>query len=153
MANCVACSLIQSRLDYANSQSTGMSSVNFDKRRWIQNARARVVALSKKRDHISPILERLYWLPIRHRVDYKVSLLTYKIYKIRQSGELEHLRTLLSDYVPTWNFRSAERNDLVIPRTKLVIVSRVFCVAAPRLWNSLSHDVQTPNSCLYSARD
>ena len=34
-------------------------------------------------------------------------------YKIRQFGESDHLRTLLTDCVPTRTLRSAERKDLV----------------------------------------
>ena len=48
-------------------------------------------------------------------------------------------RSTLDNYwqhnVPTRNFRSAQRKDLVITRTKLVVASRAFSVAASR--NSL----------------
>ena len=52
LANIVACSLVQSRLDYANSLYSGMSSSNFAKLQHIQNTLARVVTLSDKRVHI-----------------------------------------------------------------------------------------------------
>ena len=77
MSNVVACALFQSRVDYANSLYTGMSSVNFDKLQLAQNTLARIVTLTRKRDHIQPSLNRLHWLPIRQRVDFKVALLTY----------------------------------------------------------------------------
>ena len=117
IANCVACSHIQSCLYYTNSLYTGMSSANFDKLQWIQIMLARVVTLTKKRDHISPILKQLHWLLIRQRIDYNVSLLPNKI---RQSGEPENLRELLTEYVPTENLLLTERKDLV---TKLVAAS------------------------------
>ena len=41
---------------------------------------------------------------------------------------------------------AVERNDVVEPRTKLVIASRAFSVSAPRIWNSLSHDVRSAES-------
>ena len=107
MENCAACSLIKYGIDYANSLHIGMSSANFDNLQRLQNTLAPVVMLSKQFDHISPILKRLHWFLIRQRVYYKVSLLTYKI---RQSGEPEHIRTPLSDYVTTRNLRSAESN-------------------------------------------
>ena len=56
MANVVACALVQSRVGYANSLYTGMSSVNFDKLQLVQNTLARVVTLIRKRDHIQPSL-------------------------------------------------------------------------------------------------
>jgi len=29
-------------------------------------------------DHISPVLSTLHWLPIKHRVNFKILLITYK---------------------------------------------------------------------------
>ena len=64
IANSVACSLVQSRLDYANALYVGMSSANFDALQRAQNTIARVVTLSLKMDHITPSLKRLHWLPV-----------------------------------------------------------------------------------------
>ena len=130
----MACSLVQFRLHYANSLYSGMSSSNFAKLQRIQNTLDRVVTLSGKRVHITPIFKRLHWLPIRQRVEYKVSLLSYKT---RQTGEPTHLSALLIEHVSTRNLRSSERSDLEIPWTKLALASRAFSVAAPRTWNSL----------------
>ena len=120
-----------------------MSSSNFVKLQRIQNTLARVVMLSDKRVDITPIVKRLHWLLIRQRVEYKVSLLSYKI---RQTGKLTHLSALLIEHVPTRNLRSSERSDLEIPRTKLALASRAFSVAAPRTWNSLPMDVTSAES-------
>ena len=120
LANTVACSLVQSRLDYANSLYSGMSSSNFVKLQRIQNTLARVVTLSDKRVYITPILKWLHWLPIRQRVEYKISLLSYKI---RQTGEPTHHSALLIEHVPTRILRSPEKSDLEISRTKLALVS------------------------------
>ena len=38
----------------------------------VQNAAARFVCKAKKYDHIHPILETLQWLPITHRIQYKI---------------------------------------------------------------------------------
>ena len=70
-----------------------MSLSNIAKLHRIQNTLARVVTLSDKKIHITPILKRLHWLPIRQRVEYKVLLLSYKI---RQTGEPAHLNALLT---------------------------------------------------------
>ena len=90
-----------------------------------------------------PILKRLHWLPIRQCIEYKVSLLSYKI---RQTGEPKHLLALLIENVPTRNLRSSERSDLEISRTQLALASRVFSIAAPRTWNSLPTDVTSAES-------
>ena len=44
----------------------------------MQNSAARLVTASRKRDHITPILRRLHWLPVRYRTIFKILLLTYK---------------------------------------------------------------------------
>ena len=62
----------------------------------VQSTLARVVTLTAKRDHITPALERLHWLPIRYRVPNKLDRLTYKIHL---SGEPPHLRSQLVDFV------------------------------------------------------
>ena len=139
MDNVVASALVQSRVDYANSLNTGMSSVNFDKPQLVQNTLARVVTFIRKRDYIQPSLERLHWLPIRQRVDFEVALLTYSI---RPSGEPQHLDSLLMNYKPTRSLRSGEEHLLVVPRTKLSSTSRAFRVAAPKLWNNLPLDIR-----------
>ena len=83
MASSVACSLVQSRLDYANSLYVGMSSAKFDALQRAQNTIARVVTLSPKRDHITLTLKRLHWLPVRQRVTYKIATLVYNIRRSR----------------------------------------------------------------------
>ena len=97
MANLVACSLVQSRLVYANALYVGMSSANFDALQRAQNTIARVVTLSLKRDHITPSLKRLHWLPVRQRVTYKIATL---VYNIRRSREPDYLYSLLENYTP-----------------------------------------------------
>ena len=44
----------------------------------IQNHAARIITLTKKFDHISGVLKKLHWLPIKARIDYKVLLLVFK---------------------------------------------------------------------------
>ena len=43
----------------------------------IQITAARMVSRKKGRDHISPVLEDLHWLPIRQRIDHKILSLTF----------------------------------------------------------------------------
>jgi len=41
-------------------------------------AAARVVTGARKFDHISPVLRELHWLPVRHRIVYKLATIVYK---------------------------------------------------------------------------
>ena len=69
---------ISSRLDYCNSLMYGIAENQLDKLQRIQNTAARLVAGVKKCDHMSPVLRRLHWLPVRHRVTFKIATLVYK---------------------------------------------------------------------------
>ena len=153
MANSVACALIQPRLDYANApvclpqtlitlskfvEDIPAHLLSQDVQR-VQNTRARVVTHTAKRDDITPTLERLHWLPIRYRMDYKLARLTYKIHL---SGEPPHLRSKLVDYTPVRSFRYLDKHLFVVSRTTLACASRAFSIAAPQLWNSLPFEVR-----------
>ena len=61
---------ISSRLDYCNALL----------RHQRQSVQASAVdpAGASRRDHISPVLRSLRWLPVKQRVDYKLATLVYK---------------------------------------------------------------------------
>ena len=60
---------IFSRLDYCNGVFTGLTKKSIRKLQQIQNAAARV--LTKKVDHITPVLKYLHRLPVCQRIDLK----------------------------------------------------------------------------------
>src|SRR5208282_3172658 len=64
--------------DYCNSLMYGIAENQLDKLQRIQNTAARLVASVRKCDHISPVLRRLHWLPVRHRMTFKIASLVYK---------------------------------------------------------------------------
>ena len=60
----VASAIVGSRFDYCNALLIGISETNLDKLQHVQNTLARVVTETRRRDHISPVLADLHWLPI-----------------------------------------------------------------------------------------
>ncbi len=48
----------------------------------VLHAAARVLTRTRKSDHIILVLSTLHWLPIKHRIDFKIVLITYKPYKL-----------------------------------------------------------------------
>ena len=44
----------------------------------VQNAAARLITGARRRDHISPVLRQLHWLPVRQRVQFKLAVLVFK---------------------------------------------------------------------------
>ena len=69
---------ITSRLHYCNILCTGLSQSNIHKLQMVQNAAARMLTGTKKREHITPVLAQLHWLPVKFRIDFKILLFVFK---------------------------------------------------------------------------
>ncbi len=71
-------SVVLSRMDYCNSLYAGISQSSFTRLQMVQNAAARFLTGVHKHQHITPILMALNWLPVRHRVDFKILMFVFK---------------------------------------------------------------------------
>ena len=69
---------VTSSLDCCNSILYGLPDSELAKLQQIQNTAARLVVRLKKCDHITPVLQKLHWLPVKSQINYKILLLTYK---------------------------------------------------------------------------
>ena len=69
---------ISSKLDFCNALLYGSTKSVIDKLQYVQNCAARLVTRARSSEHITPVLPRLHWLPVRQRFTYKILLLTYK---------------------------------------------------------------------------
>ncbi len=67
-----------SRLDYCNALLGGCTAGLINKLQMVKNAAARVRTRTRKYDHISPVMSTQHWLPIKHCIDFKILLITYK---------------------------------------------------------------------------
>ena len=65
-------------LDYCNSLFRGLSGFNQHKLQSIQNTLARFVTNHRKYAHVTPILKKLHWLPVKCRCIFKTATLVYK---------------------------------------------------------------------------
>ena len=128
------------RLDYCNARLAGMSEANLDKLQRVQNALARVGTGLHRRDHITPALIELHWLPVRARITFKVATLVYKLRETRQSS---YLSELISDYVPARQLRSSSMTLLVEPFFRLKMGRRSFRYVGPVTWNNIPEDIRT----------
>ena len=74
----LVCSFVLSRLDYCNAPLAGLPATHIARLQRIQNNAARLVLQKSKRQHVTPLLKQLHWLPIQTRIDYKLATLAFR---------------------------------------------------------------------------
>ena len=116
--------IVGSRLDYCNSLLAGTSVSNLAHLQPVQNTLARVVARKSRFDHITPVLSGLHWLPICHRINFKIATITYRMLQPQQPS---YLAALIPRYTPVRSLRSSSSLSICVPLRKTSIAtSRSF---------------------------
>ncbi|KAK0153954.1 hypothetical protein N1851_003962 [Merluccius polli] len=64
--------LVATRIDYSNSILYGESAKVINTLQHIQNSTAPLLTHSGTRDHITPVLKSLHWLPVKQCIDFKL---------------------------------------------------------------------------------
>ena len=107
----------------------------------VQNAAARFLTGTSRREHITPVLSSLHWLPVHFRIDFK--LLLFAFYTINSLAP-SYLSEILTVCDHCRALRSSGQLLLEVPRSRFKQWGdRSFAVTAPRLWNRLSPDIRT----------
>ena len=84
------------------------------------------------------VRDRLHWLPLQQRVEYKVSLLICKCLHQTAPSYLAGMCVPVSATDNRCHLQSGTHGDLAVPRIKLARYGRrSFSVSGPLLWNSL----------------
>ena len=135
---------VSSKLDHCNSFLYGLPAYQLAKLQVLQNTAARVVSLTRKYDHITPVLESLHWLPVKFRIVFKVLLL---VYKALNGMAPPYLSDMLCYRSYSRSLRSASQKLLVVHRTNMKTYGdRAFSIAGPKLWNQLPLSIRELSS-------
>jgi len=109
---------IISRLDYDSAllYNIHLSLTNHLQR--VQNCTARLATCTRKREHITPVLFQLHWLPVRFRSLYKILVHTFKV--LSGTAPLS-LNDLIKKYIPVRMLWSESYSLLRAPKSHTAI--------------------------------
>ena len=142
--------LVSSKLDYGNAVLFGINERLINKLQMRQNSAAHLIMRQRRRDHITPVLIALHWLPIIYRIMYKVLVLTFQA--IHNLAPV-YITDLISVYEPGRQLRSASRSQLTVSRHNLERFGQCgFSVNALRLWNDLPDNLHLIDSVVLFKR-
>ncbi len=69
----------------------------------------------EKRDHITPVLSSLHWLPVQYRIDFKILLM---VFKALHNMSPSYITNLLEYHTSARTLRSADKLLLAVPRSQ-----------------------------------
>ena len=93
---------------------------------------ARLICNESKYCHITPLLVDLHWLPVKFRIEFKILLIVFKIFKGLAPSYLSFLIT--PKPVSKYNLRSSSDSTLLSypnVKPKATFAERAFLFAAP----------------------
>ena len=104
----------------------------------VQNSLARVVTQSPKFTSSKPLLEKLHWLPIISRINFKIATLTYKAVHLDQPPSLRKYLKIKRAEANSVKTRYNDGYILEQPSGgKNKFGCRAFSYTAPAVWNKL----------------
>ena len=97
----VSNAIVSSQLDSCNSLFRSLSKLQS-----IQNSAARIVSNTSRYTSKTPVLQKLYWLPVEHRSVFKTATL---VYKFLLTGFSKYFDLYISSYSSSYSTRQSER--------------------------------------------
>jgi len=119
----------------------GCNSTLVGKLQRVQNMAARLVTGCTMRDHITPVLQDLHWLPVRARIEYSILVFIFKAQKGLAPG---YIIELVKEYSPQRIQRGLFPETLVTPKSKTgTYGGHSFSITGPKLWNELPIELRS----------
>ena len=133
---------VLSRLDYCNAVLACLHSSSLAPLQRVLYAAVRLVTGLGPRGHITGTMMELHWLPIEHRVKFKLCLIMHAAVSGQCPDYIREVVTPLA-MLPGRNRLRAAANGLYdVPRTRTILGQRAFSVAGPQQWNDLPSDIR-----------
>ena len=134
--------LVLSRLDYCNAVLSELPSTTLDWLRRVLNAAICLVAGLGPRDHVTEQMKKLYWLPIKYRINFKLCLMMHAAVTGQWPQYIRDIVHPLSTLPGRNKFRAAASGQFDIFRTRTVFGERAFFMAGTCEWNTLPQDIK-----------
>ena len=131
-------------IDILTSQLRSSSGMTFG----FSHAAARLALGLSSRDHVSAALKKLHWLPVTHRIQYKLSLMIFKVRSHQCPDYMSNIVSLVSDDPGRRRLRSAASTDYHVLRTRTKLGDRAFSIAGLKAWNNLPQSVRSADSLI-----
>ena len=144
---CAVQAVITSRLDYCNSLLLEIPREQVERLQRIHNKAARLITRTRQRDHITPVLLvlALHWLPVCHRIQFKVLV---NVFKCLHGLSPDYLTELVRVHRRDNRLRQPDTFTLSEQVTIRVIRKCAFGISAPSLWNRLPITVRAAKDIL-----
>ena len=140
-------------LDYGNATLAGLSGRLTARLQSVLHAAARLIYSKRKYEHITPLLMELHWLSVPERIQFKLAVLVFRCLHGTAPPYLADQLQPVAALESRRRLRSSASARLDIPRARRTTIGdRAFCVAGPRVWNSLSSSTQSAPSLLVFRR-
>ena len=123
-------------MDYGNALLYGSTQSDLQRLQRIQNWAAKRINCALKKDHATPYLRELHWLPVRERITFKILVYVYKCIHGLAPPYLTSLLCLHCPAQPASDTTRLFQHNTI--RSLQTASNQTFSIAAPQIWNSLA---------------
>ena len=119
---------VTARIDYCNSLLYGQPKCILKHLQSVLNSAARLIHLTSRYEHVTPLLIQLHWLPIEQRMTFKIAVITFKAL---HGAAPSYITDLIKPYTPGRLLRSS--NQFLLSTSKFNLKTyggRCFTIAA-----------------------
>ena len=97
---------VTTRIDYCNSLLYGQPKCILKRLQSVLNSAARLIHLTSRYEHVTPLLIQLHWLPIEQRITFKIAVITFKAL---HGAAPSYITDLIKPYTPGRLLRSSNQ--------------------------------------------